>query len=448
MDTIAAVSTPAGIGAVAIVRISGPDSWAIVRRMVTAAGRFDKLEPRRNSLFAIVHPLTGDQIDRALVVKYREPESFTGEDVVELQCHGGLAVPAAVCEAAAAAGARTARAGEFTRRAFLNGRLDLAQAEAVDGLVHARSDSGRRIALSALRGDLGEAVTRLRVTLLELKAEIEYSIDFPDEEEAEGRGERTGSRIEEAAGLVRKLLEGAEQSLILGRGLLTVIAGAPNVGKSSIFNRLLGRQRSIVAATAGTTRDAVETETMLDGVLVRLVDTAGLRKKAGRVEKMGVEYSRRFIDQADLVVFVHEAGADFAKAEREFLDRFSHKQVIRAVNKVDLLGTEDKLPEGYLALSARTGLGFGKLREKIVRTVLAGGEDADRPAPGPRLTSLRQKGLLEEALACLERAGRESLPEFISAEVGSACDRLGEITGAITSSDVLDSIFSRFCIGK
>ena len=448
METIAAVSTAAGIGAVALVRISGPDAWAVGRNLVAQADRFDRLEPRRNSLFTIVHPATGEEVDQALVVKYQGPQSFTGDDVVELQCHGGLAVPAAVCEAAVAAGARTARAGEFTRRAFLNGKIDLAQAEAVDGLIHARSEPGRKVALTALRGELGEQVSRLRATLLELKADLEYSIDFPDEDQPGDLAPRVNQRTEEASSLVHTLLAGTERSLLLGRGILTVIAGAPNVGKSSIFNRLLGQLRSIVTPTAGTTRDAVESETMLDGVVVGVVDTAGLRKRAGRVEKIGVEYSRRYIDEADLVVFVHEAGEDLRKAEREFLDHHRHKRVIKVLNKVDLLRDGETAPEAYLALSARTGEGFDRLRESIVHEVLPGPGTGDSAASGTQLTSLRQKLLLEEALACLERAGRESPPEFISAEISAASDRLGEITGEITSADVLESIFSRFCIGK
>ena len=447
-DTIAAISTPPGIGAVALVRISGPESWQVARSLVKEKTRFDRLRERENSVFTLVNSEKNGELDRALVVKYRAPASYTGEDIVEIQCHGGLAVPDAVRQAAVSAGARTAQAGEFTRRAFLNGKLDLAQAEAVDELIHARGERGRKLAYSALKGGLGREVGRLREILLELKVEIEYGIDFPDEAPLENLGERMKERSQEAKAEARSLLEGAERNLLLNRGALTVIAGAPNVGKSSIFNRLLGRQRSIVTEQAGTTRDAVEMETMIEGMLFRLVDTAGLGKKPGGIEKIGVEYSRQYIAQADLVLFIHEAGTDFRKAEREFLRTFAEKKVVRVVNKIDLLAGGEGVPEGYIPVSARQSKGLDELREKMLRAVLPQAGPEKMTAGGAQVTSQRQKGLLEDALRALENMNLENPPEFIAADLSEACDFLGEITGNITGEDVLDRVFSRFCIGK
>ncbi len=448
-DTIAAISTPPGIGAVAVIRISGPQSWKLGRSLVKEKAKFARLKERENSVFTLVSSGNSGELDKVLVVKYRAPASYTGEDVVEIQCHGGLAVPFAVCEAAIAAGARTARAGEFTRRAFLNGKLDLAQAEAVDELIHARGEQGRKLAYSALKGELGREVGRLREILLELKAEIEYGIDFPEEDPLENLEIRIKKRCDTAKSVICSLMKGAERNLLLNRGVLTVIAGAPNVGKSSIFNRLLGKQRSIVTEQAGTTRDAVEMETMIEGMLFRLVDTAGLKKRAGEIERIGVEYSRQYIEEADLVLFIHEAGTNLRKAEKEFLKTFAEKKVVRVVNKIDLLAELDNMPEGYIPVSAKESKGLSALRKAMLKAVLPHADSGKlKTISGPQVTSQRQKGLLEDALRALENMNFNNPPEFIAADLSEVCDFLGEITGSITTEDVLERVFSRFCIGK
>ncbi len=449
LDTIAAISTPPGIGAVAVIRISGPHSWKLGRSLVKEKAKFDRLKERENSVFTLVSSGNSGELDKVLVVKYKAPASYTGEDVVEIQCHGGLAVPFAVCEAAIAAGARTARAGEFTRRAFLNGKLDLAQAEAVDELIHARGEQGRKLAYSALKGELGREVGRLREILLELKAEIEYGIDFPEEDPLENLEIRIKEKCDTAKSVICSLMKGAERNLLLNRGVLTVIAGAPNVGKSSIFNRLLGKQRSIVTEQAGTTRDAVEMETMIEGMLFRLVDTAGLKKRAGEIERIGVEYSRQYIEEADLVLFIHEAGTNFRKAEKEFLKTFAEKKVVRVVNKIDLLADPDNVPEGYIPVSAKESRGLSALRKAMLKAVLPHADSGKlKTISGPQVTSQRQKGLLEDALRALENMNFNNPPEFIAADLSEVCDFLGEITGSITAEDVLERVFSRFCIGK
>ena len=448
-DTIAAISTPPGIGAVAVIRISGPHSWKLGRSLVKEKAKFDRLKERENSVFTLLSSGNSGELDKVLVVKYKAPASYTGEDVVEIQCHGGLAVPFAVCEAAIAAGARTARAGEFTRRAFLNGKLDLAQAEAVDELIHARGEQGRKLAYSALKGELGREVGRLREILLELKAEIEYGIDFPEEDPLENLEIRIKEKCDTAKSVICSLMKGAERNLLLNRGVLTVIAGAPNVGKSSIFNRLLGKQRSIVTEQAGTTRDAVEMETMIEGMLFRLVDTAGLKKRAGEIERIGVEYSRQYIEEADLVLFIHEAGTNFRKAEKEFLKTFAEKKVVRVVNKIDLLTEPDNVPEGYIPVSAKESRGLSALRKAMLKAVLPHADSGKlKTISGPQVTSQRQKGLLEDALRALENMNFNNPPEFIAADLSEVCDFLGEITGSITTEDVLERVFSRFCIGK
>lgn len=444
-ETIVALSTACGLGAVAVVRLSGPDSWAVARGMVAERKKFDSLAERGMALFDLVNR-DGERIDRALAVKFAGPRSYTGEDIVEFHCHGGLAVSSAVIDTARRGGARNATAGEFTRRAFLNGRLDLVQAEAVDNLIHARTEDGRRAALAGLDSDLGGRVERMRASLLDIRSELEYRIDFPDEAGREHSPERIDIFISKTISSLDSLLAGAERALIVSRGAVTVIAGAPNVGKSSLFNRLLDEERSIVTGSPGTTRDAVERETVLDGRLIRLVDTAGLRDGGEEAEKIGVEYGRKYIAGSDVVVFVHEAGADFARAEKSFLAEHGDKKLVRVLNKIDLQPDGASPPDGYLPVSAKTGEGLDRLKQAIAGAVENTGSGPGDS--GSMVTSLRQKKLLEEARELLEAIETANPPELIAADIGEVCDRLGEITGRIAGEDVLDSIFSRFCIGK
>jgi len=445
-----AVSTAPGIGAVSLVRISGPRAWKIGEKLAADRDKFTSLETRRSSLLVLRDPRTGDELDRALVVKYKAPASFTGEDVVEIQCHGGLSVPAGVTGAAIAAGARAAAAGEFTRRAFLNGKLDLAQAEAVDDLVHARGSLDRSLALQGLSGNLGRSIEDLRSALLDLKAELEYEIDFPDEEPLTGLPSRLRKGVSEVVETIEELIAGARRNLLLSRGVLAVIAGEPNVGKSTLFNRLVGEQRSIVTESPGTTRDAVEMEAMIEGVLFRLVDTAGLRKGKEEVERIGVEYSRRYIEKADLLIFVHEATGPVDNAEKGFIAAHAGDNLLRVANKIDLLRRGKKLPAGYIAVSATEGTGLEALRRAMVEAVLptSAAGPGENWFKGPQVTSLRQKNLLEEALRLLKEVDPQASAEFVAADLSEAGEYLSEITGKITGEEVLERIFSRFCVGK
>ncbi len=421
--TIAAISTPPGVGAIALVRVSGPEARAIGRLLVRERERFDRLPPRRNALFTLVDG-DGEALDRALVAWYQAPASFTGEQLLELQCHGGQAVPAAVLRAALSAGAIPARAGEFTRRAFLNGKLDLAQAEAVDSLIQARNDQARRIAFSGLSGELGQEVSRLRERLLELKSELEYALDFPEEEQRPELRERLEQGRTQALESLERLLATAERDLLLGRGVLAVIAGAPNVGKSSLFNCLLGQERAIVAARPGTTRDAIEVERVFGGVLFRLVDTAGLRRTRDRVEQSGVEFSRKFLERADLVIFLHEPGREWTAPEQDFLHRLEGQRVLRVLSKSDRCHGSSGIPEGFLPVSAKLGTGLEELQQAMVRVVLGNG---DQPA-GPRVVSPRQQQLLESA--------RQSLAEMDpSTSRGPAGSGPGRGAGAVGGTD-------------
>lgn len=446
-DTIAAVSTAPGLGAVAIVRVSGPESWLIVRKLLPCPEYFDRLDLRKSGALSLVHPRTKQPLDRAVIVKYRSPESFTGEDTVEVQCHGGVAVPSAVLEAIITAGARQAREGEFTRRAYLNGKLDLAQAEAVDDLVHARSEQGRLLALSGLSGALGKEAAALRERLTDLLAELEYDIDFPDEEPLGETGRRVTVRLGEIRVSLATLLENSKRNLLISRGALVVIAGAPNSGKSSLFNALAGQERSIVTPAAGTTRDAVEVEVMLGGVLLRLVDTAGLRKGRGTVERIGIEYSRRYLERADLVIFLHETGKRVSAPEKEFLGERDSRSVIRVLSKCDLRVNDSGVPDDFLPVSAKTGEGLDLLAGELRGRVLSG-DSGDQSFGGPQITRLRQRELVLEALESLKAVEVAAGSEFIAEDIRAVCECLDELTGRVSDEDVLERIFSRFCIGK
>jgi tRNA modification GTPase len=444
-DTVVALSTARGVGAVAVVRLSGPDSWAIARKMVAERKFFGALSPRSMALFDLIDG-SGERIDRALAVKFEGPASYTGEHIVEFHCHGGLAVSSAVIDSATLHGARLATAGEFTRRAFLNGRLDLAQAEAVDNLIHARTDEGLRTALAGLDGSLGRQVEAMRSSLLEFRTELEYRIDFPDEAGQDFSPAQIQPLLDDSLKKLDSLLQGAGRALLACRGAVAVIAGAPNVGKSSLFNSLLGSSRAIVTSAPGTTRDAVESELVLEGHLVRLVDTAGLRTSIDEAERIGVEYSRHYIASSDVVLFVHEAGSDFRRAESEFLAAHGRDRLVRVLSKVDLHPIPDGETGDFIPVSSKTGEGLERLKSAIASAVdSAAGSSGGKSS---QVTSLRQKKLLEEARELLGTLNLANPPEIIAADIDHVCTRLAEITGLIATEDVLDSIFSRFCIGK
>lgn len=447
-ESIAAISTAPGIGAVAIVRLSGPRAWEIGRSLARNPERFDSLQERITRVMSLVHPRTAIPLDYALIVKHKAPESFTGEDVVEFQCHGGYTVPEAVLGAVKAAGARQALPGEFTQRAFLNGRLDLAGAEAVDLLIRSRSEAGRLLALSGLNGELGREINNLREELIELKATLEYDLDFPEEEPLNDLKKRVTDSLYRVGISLRKLLEGAERNLLISRGALVVIAGAPNSGKSSLFNALAGQDRSIVTATAGTTRDAVECEIQLGGMLFRLVDTAGLRKGRSEAERIGVEFSRKYISKADIVIFLHEAGSKVKAEEAKFLETRPESKVVRLLSKSDLLSDKKTIPEEFIPVSVKREGGLEELKSELIKHIIPGDGKTFFDHTGPQIASQRQKSLIEDALKNLERIEPGQPTELIAASLEEVCSILGEVTGVIQGEEILDRIFCRFCVGK
>lgn len=456
-DTIAAISTAPGRAGLAVVRVSGPAAREVAGRMGIA-----DLEPRRPRLSVVRGP-GGEDVDRALVTWFPAPASFTGEETVEISGHGGSLVPALVLEAAVAAGARLAEPGEFTRRAYLNGKLDLVQAEATLDLIDAASEAHHRAALFQLEGGLSDRVAALRSGLIELEALIAYDIDFPEEDDGPVPPERIVEAARALAGEIEALLRHAPEGERLREGAVVVLAGAPNVGKSSIFNNLLGSERAIVTEVPGTTRDAIEAGTTIEGFPFRLVDTAGMRDTSEPVERIGIEVARRSVGRADIVLLCVEAGRDPGAAEAE-LEREAEAagaRVLHVRTKADLVQAVERgvgngrtsEPEGAakqpIEVTVRTADGLSRLREALVQTSFAGLRAAREPA---LVTRKRQARALRTALDEVE-AFREAFAGGHPAEIAGthleeAARALEELIGVTDVEDVLDAIFRSFCVGK
>jgi len=438
-DTIAAIATPPGRGGIGVVRVSGPGAPDIARALT---GRLP--EPRRARLSAF-RDANGETIDEGLALFFPASHSYTGEAVVELQGHGGPVVMHALLTACLDAGARLAEPGEFTRRAFLEGRLDLAQAEAVADLIDAASRSAARSALRSLQGEFSTAIESLAGGLVELRALTEAMLDFPEEEVDPLHGDDAAHRLERLRAALEAVFARSRQGSLLRSGIHVVLAGRPNVGKSSLLNRLAGEERAIVTPIAGTTRDALRESIEIDGVPVVIVDTAGLRESREEVERIGVERARAEIARADVVVFVVEAGAGLSKAERVLLAALPDGvPCVRVANKVDRVDAGACADTDIIAVSAKTGAGLDTLRRAILE--VAGWHPGEESVFLARERHLRA---LTKARVHLEAAAREhGRWELFAEELRLAHAALGEITGEFSADELLGEIFARFCIGK
>jgi tRNA modification GTPase len=438
-DTIAALATPFGAGAVALVRMSGPRALEVAGKVFRGRRASDDWPAGRVMRGRIEHG--GETVDEVLLTAFRAPRSYTGEDVVEISGHGGVVVAQAVLRSLLSAGARAAEPGEFTRRAFLNGKMDLTQAEAVMDLITAKGEAAARAASGQLEGRLGRAVESLREEMLTALAHLEAFIDFPEEGIDPDSGRALLGRVDALHDAVARLLSTADEGRMLREGVRLVIQGEPNVGKSSLLNLLLGYDRAMVSEIPGTTRDTIEENLTLRGIPFRVVDTAGLRESDDPLELEGMRRTRRHVEQADVVVRVLEAGGDPeipAASPRE----------IRVLNKIDL-HRGDKVPEGVVPLCCLDGRGLEDLVAAVLDRTDLGKVDrlGEVVAVNARHQSCLQtaRDYLAEARKSLERA---DAPELTALELKSALAAVGEITGAVDTEDVLDKIFSNFCIGK
>ncbi len=464
-DTIAAVATAPGRGAVALLRLSGADAFAVAGRCVTPW----PLAPRAATLARVHDPSRGETLDRALVTAFPAPRSYTGEDVVEIATHGGVAVPAAILAALVAAGARPAEPGEFTRRAVLHGKLDLAQAEAVGDLIDARTQAMRRAALTQLDGGLSRRIAALRESLLHVEALIAYDIDFPEEDD----GPVSRARVADAAADARRgidaLLATVPAGVIARDGAIVVIAGPPNAGKSSLFNALAGEARALVTEIPGTTRDALEVvvePAPFEGARapwpLRLIDTAGLRETDDRVERLGIEVSERWLRRAHVVLACGEAVEDVERT-MDHVAALTTAPVLPVWTKQDLSGerrassvetspsTLAARRSPLLSVSAETGAGLASL---LAATVAAVSAHHGSPAPDlPLVTRARHQHALaaarEELDAFVRAWGDDVLPAPVAAvHLRAAVGALEAVIGAVDVEDVLDRVFGTFCVGK
>jgi tRNA modification GTPase len=459
ISVIAALATPAGEGAISVVRMSGNGALDIGDRV------FRGTHPLREAAGNTVHhgrivTPAGETVDEVLALVFREPHSYTGEDAVEFNCHGGMLVTQAVVEALLDAGARQADPGEFTRRAFMNGRIDLSQAEAVADLIAARSERARIHSLQQLEGKLGHRVGELRGNLIDLCALLELALDFSEEGIDLVRREEVAERILSVELQITSMMGTYEEGRIDREGVLVVLAGSPNVGKSSLFNTLLGEARAIVAPAPGTTRDTIEESLMIDGTLFRLVDTAGLRRPMDPVEAEGIDRTKHQVRYADVVLLVEDLSADVKEEEIEeaLHGLLGDQHLIVVLNKADLVPLESARSRyakvaskgaTVVATSVKSHEGVQQLKESLVGAVARKRIDS---SDGVVVANSRHLEALLSAQRSLElatdgiREGRSN--EFIALDVREAAAKLGEITGEVTTEDVLNSIFSRFCIGK
>ncbi|HEV2655730.1 MAG TPA: tRNA uridine-5-carboxymethylaminomethyl(34) synthesis GTPase MnmE [Ktedonobacteraceae bacterium] len=468
-DTIAAIATPAGVGGIGVIRVSGADAFSLVLPLVRRPGGRTDLPPSHTLIYGhIIDPQSEELLDEVLVVFMRAPHTYTREDVVEIQGHGGPLVLRRMLRVVLTQGARMANPGEFTLRAFLNGRLDLAQAEAVMDLIGAETEAGQRLALQQLRGRLSDQVQQARSSVLGVLARIEASIDFPEEDVPTPHPEDLRPLITVAQQQVAALLAGSEQGRLYRQGLRTAIIGRPNVGKSSLLNALLRSERAIVTPIAGTTRDTVEEVANLRGIPLHLIDTAGITPTDDPVERIGVQRSREAAESADVVLLVFDGSEPwteqdarvsselqalgFGSPEQESSTR--RRPVVVVLNKADRPFQMDKTalqtlwPRAlYIATSTLTGEGLPELEDAIAELVLAG---KVAQSENILVTNTRHQEALRRSAEHLQASivSLEQPLDFVSIDLRAAYNALGEVTGETASEDLLDKIFSEFCIGK
>lgn len=438
-DTIAAIATPIGTGGVGVIRISGYKSFEIV----------EKIFPKKLVAGKIHHGwiLDGDKkVDEVIILPFKNPNSYTGEDVVEIQCHGGINVVRNILDLVLKKGARTAERGEFTKRAFLNHKIDLSQAEAVCDLIHAKTQNFAIQSTKNLSGILAENIKEIKKDIFEVLSKIIAGIDFPDDV-VEPEYDYLKSEFQKAIDKIDKILACAKSSNVLRQGIKIAIVGRPNVGKSSLFNALLSMNRAIVTDIAGTTRDILAETLDFDGVPVTLVDTAGIREHSnvGKVEGIGIEFSKQSAEEADLVLFVYDISIGFTDEDQIIMDLIKDKNYIKVANKADL-GVND-LDQKAILISTISKQGFDKLKAEVKQFV---GESSIENTEF--ITNNRQQDCLEKSKEALNQAllaaQLNELQDLISIDVKSALLYLDEITGEVITDDILNNIFENFCIGK
>lgn len=455
-DTIAAISTPYGSGGIGIVRISGENAFSIAKKIFKGKKKFDEIASHTINYGKIIDPKTGKTLDEVLLSKMKSPNTYTKENVVEINCHGGNIVLGAVLEIILKNGARIAEPGEFTKRAFLNGRIDLSKAEAVIDVINSKTKESGLAAMEQLEGRLSKEIIKIRQKIIGLMAQIEVTVDYPEHDIEELTGKEVYAELQNIIAELNGLIENFDKGRILREGIRAVIAGRPNVGKSSLLNVLAGKERAIVTSIPGTTRDVVEEYVNIRGIPVRLFDTAGIRKTDDTVEKIGVKKAGKAIEEADLVIIITDAQEGLTEADINLIETTKDKKVLVLINKIDVVSKDkvnkmrEKLKKhGAVAVSLKENINVEEIEEYILKMILA---DKIKQNDDILVSNIRHKMLIDKALESIEEACKSHLngmpPDMITIDIGAAAQYLGEITGENVSEDLLHEIFSRFCVGK
>ncbi|HUI08477.1 MAG TPA: tRNA uridine-5-carboxymethylaminomethyl(34) synthesis GTPase MnmE [Verrucomicrobiae bacterium] len=451
-DTIAAISTPIGEGGIAIIRVSGPRAFDLADKLFHPSRGRPSEFPSHTIHFGTAGT-NGEVVDQVMLTVMRAPRTYTKEDTVEINCHGGILTARKLLSLCLQNGVRLAEPGEFTKRAFLNGRIDLTQAEAVMDLIRARTDRAHTLAVHELEGHLSAKVNDLRERLITMLAHIEAHIDFPEEDIAPNTRDSLLRDMQTALALLQSLLATAREGKILREGITTAIVGRPNVGKSSLFNALLGQDRSIVTPVPGTTRDTVEELANIHGVPFRLIDTAGIRHARGRIETIGVRRTRNALEHSEFVLHILDTSRPFSHADHEIATHCTNKRAILVLNKADL-PRRLRLPTEFtdyeaIPLSATTGEGLPDLRQKLAQLAFSGAAGSSETAVAinerHRLSLSSAYNLLT---LCANSMTNADPIEVVSQQLRLALDAIGEVTGKTVTDDILERVFSTFCIGK
>ncbi|MGI6668249.1 MAG: tRNA uridine-5-carboxymethylaminomethyl(34) synthesis GTPase MnmE [Acetivibrionales bacterium] len=459
-DTIAAISTPLGTGGIGVIRISGPDAFTIGGRVFKGRMAFKDMKSHTVAHGKIIDPLNGHFLDDVLLVKMKGPNTFTGEDTVEISCHGGIVVLRNVLSLVLREGARAAGPGEFTKRAFINGKIDLTQAEAVIDLINSKTDEGSRAAAAQMEGRLSQRIRAVRKELVGLIAHIEAVLDYPEYDIEELTGEKVVNGIRSAKDEILKIAKSYDKGKLLKEGISAAIIGKPNAGKSSLLNALAGVNRAIVTDIPGTTRDIIEEYINVNGIPVRFLDTAGIRKTQDPVESIGVERARKAASEADLAIIVLDASTGILPEDSEILAFLKERKKVIIINKTDIAdeykigAMKQQLEEAgnsspVIVASMLDGTGMDELLDAISGLFMEGAVDVNNEI---LITNIRHKTLLEkaaESLASAKQAYEKGLPlDLVAIDIREGAENLGRITGESVAEDIINEIFSRFCIGK
>jgi tRNA modification GTPase len=467
MNTICAIATPAGLGATAMIRISGPEAFSIAGTLFTKQSGFDGIEPNR-AKFASIYEVVETQnfaslqtgktddkyeiLDQVVVTKFAAPHSFTGEDVVEISCHGSIYIQQRIIELLVKNGCRMAAPGEFSQRAFINGKLDLPQAEAIADLIEAQSETAHHAAMKQLQGELSDKMAVLREELLQMASLLELELDFSEEEVEFADRTALLDLLAHIKMEVNQLLQSYKWGTMLKNGIPVAIVGEPNVGKSTLLNAILQRERAIVSDIPGTTRDTIEDTFVLNGTLFRFIDTAGIRESGDTIERLGIERTLDTIHRAAIILWIFDARKTLQEVESEISKttdsiELDGKKIILIGNKTDLIANKSEETEKAVFISAKKGENLESVLNEIDRFVKDNGiRDLTL------LTSERHQALLNGILASIERTEvglRHQMPtDLVAEDVRMALHDLGELTGTVSSEDILNNIFGKFCIGK